>query len=445
MATTKIKSYANPGSALLGFDCPDGKDHPLRGTCVCCSYVQERKTRMILGSLGLAFALALVGSPAHTEVDTPQRPDVSLEIVPDREGVERGEQLPLVLIVTNKSDTPLAAVTVSVPSASFQRVPAAFPDTIAAFGTVQGTITLQPCDNKQSPAFGPHKVPLVVEYTWLTPKRITMRSAQTGTVSLNVLRRFEEEAKSLPGGTAAFLYLILPIVPAFFAFFAVNQLRRGEKLQMPKFGSEYILPAFLLSLLMSVGIVTLRSFDVDLAYADPRKFVSFLAASAMLGALVPGGRWGYAVVVRRRWNFRQNDSLEDYLRKALLGPQARPDSELLWVEGKADNETWKGMQLFQPDGAPVLGARLQVTPESADENLRKELWTILTTEVFDSNNALIDRRRLVKMVEAHNLTIVIRERIMQGGQPLDAKVATEGLTQFKATASTSKPLVEPIR
>jgi len=413
----------------------------------------ERKIRLILGSLGLAFALALVVSPAHTEPAKPaptepakseepplQRPDVNVEIVPDREGVELRGQLSLVLIVTNKSNTPLAAVKVSVPSDSFQLAPSdsvpppnpvALPD-IAAFGTTQEKIILQPHDKKQPATFGLHKVPVVVAYTWMTPKGVAMRSAQTATVNLSVLRRFEEEGKSLPGGTAVFLYLLLPIVPAFFAFEAVDQLRRGAELEMPRFGTEHIVPAFLLAFLLSVGFVTLpRSFNVDQAYSDPLNFVGFLFASALLGALVPGIRWAYALLVRWRWGFREKDSPAEYLRKALLSPYGPTHVE--WVEGTVGGVTWAGMQLCQPDKTMVLGARMQVTPKSADVNLQ------------EVRNALTDRRRLLKMVKADRVKVIPLDKIQRGAVKLDVPVVTEGLAEFKNTKSEPKSLVEPIQ
>ena len=424
-----------------------------------CAGKKNRTTSLVLVFPVLALALALAVRPARTEpatapapVAAPQRPDVSLDIIADREGVEVGEQLPLVLIVTNKSDTPLTAVTVWVPSASFQLVHdaahgASLPDALAAFGTAQGTITLEP--RKEQPKvpgeaapspFGSHKVPVVVEYTWLR-NGVTTRSAQTGTVSLNVRRRFEEESKSLPGGTAAFLYLILPIVPAFFAFDAVDRLRKGEPLQMPKFGTEHIFPAFLLSLLLSVVIVTLRSVNVDLAYSNPIQFIGFLAGSAVLGALLPGVRWVYAVVERQRWGFRHTDQAADYLRKALLSPYRPSDVE--WVEGAAGGVNWAGIRLWQPDKTMALGPRLQVTPAGADDKQRKEQWKILTTEIFDSSEALIDARRLVEMVKAHTLAIGYLGRVTRGGDPISSVVATEGLAQFQQTASRPMALVEP--
>lgn len=394
-------------------------------------------TRPVLGSLGLTLVLALILGPARSQptekqaasAATLKRPDVSLEIIPDRDGIELGQKLAVTVIVNNNSATHLNNVVVSSHSTAFLQDPAATPTAdVAAFGSRQWTVSLAPSRSGEPPAFGPHKVAVIVTYEWMNPTGAPTTSAQTGTISLSLLRRFEEEGKSLPGGTAAFLYLILPLVPAFFAYDAVDRLRRGEALAMPSFGAEQIAPAFLLAFLLSVGFVTIRGFTVEMAYADRLYFVGFLAASAGLGALVPGLRWGYAIIVRQRWGFRNTDTPAAYLRKVLLGPYTPFD--LAWTEGTAGGVEWKGMQLRQPDGATVLGARLQVTPESGGVTLQ------------EVRAALADRRRLLAMVDAGKVKILPLEKIVRGQDKLDVLVVTEGLADFQPTSRTSKPLME---
>ncbi|MBI2155349.1 MAG: hypothetical protein HY616_06045 [Candidatus Rokubacteria bacterium] len=422
-----------------------------------------RRARLIVRSLGLATAVALAivssaraQSPAAQATTTaktptpaaqatptaPQAPTVALEVVPDRDAVERQQTVAVVVIVTNKSDASLTGVTVSVPSAAFKpAVAVTFPADVSPFGTAHATITLQP---EAQAAFGAHKVAVVAEYSWAGPAG-ARRSAQTATVSLQIKRRFEEEAKGLPGGTAAFLYLLLPVVPAFLAFDVVDRLRKGETLRMPTFSTEHIVPAFLLSLLFSIGFMTAASFNVELAYSDPGLFLRVLALSAALGAGVPCVRWLYAVVVRWRWAFTNDDTPAEYLRKALLGPRA--PSDYVWIEGTVGSETWEGVRLRQPDDTLVLGVRLQATAATgAGGTVREDVWTTLTTEIFEQT-ALKDRRLLVKLVKTGAVGLRFQQKIIRGGQPIDGAVAVDGLAGLKETSgkSTPKPLVEPVR
>jgi hypothetical protein len=419
-----------------------------------------RAARLILGSLGLTAAIAAVvvsqsraqstapastsaapQAPATGQAPSTTAPGVTLEVMPDIDGLELGAKLALFVVVTNKSETPLNDVTVSVRSSAFQRIGPAVPvGVVPPFGTMHETITVEPM---REAAFGPHKVPVLVEYAWSTTAGAARKSAQAVTVSLQIKRRFEEEGKSLPGGTAAFLYLLLPVVPAFLAFDVVDRLRKGEALRIPTFGTEHVVPAFLLSLLLSVSVMTAAKLNVELAYTDPRLFLLVLAASAVLGALIPGARWIHAAITRWRWAFRNGDSLEEYLRKALLGP--RTPADFVWVEGAAGADTWQGLRLQQPAGALVLGARLQVNiANGANGQPLEDAWKKATTEIFEQAT-LKDRRGLVDMAKAGTVKLGFQERIVRAGQPLDGAVAIDGLAEFKETKTTPKPIVQPVR
>jgi hypothetical protein len=437
-----------------------------------------RNTRLIFGSLGLTCAVAMAdtdlaraqstvppgesGTPAPgIKPSTPparavvpaatppvQAPNVTLEVVADRDAVERDETLAIVVILTNKADAGLTGVKISVPSAAFEppSLPSGAsappePSSVSAFGTMHHTIALKP---RPLAAFGPHKVPVVVEYAWSPPTGAKRTSAQTATLTLQVKRRFEEEGKGLPGGTAVFLYLLLPVVPAFLAYDVVEHLRKGDGFTMPKFGTEHIVPAFLVSLVLSVALATAVNFNVELAYTNPRLFLSVLGLSAVLGAAVPAVRWIYWVYERWRWAFKNGDSSSEYLRKALLGP--RTPAQFVWVEGDAGGETWKGVRLHQPDGTVVLGARVQVT--TADSAKNGAEWQRLTGQVFHGaqpDAALKDRQLLVKMAKAGTATVNHVESIVRGGASLDSFVAVDGLALLQTKSTSAKPLVQVVR
>jgi len=424
--------------------------------------------RLIFGSLGLACLVAAAGAdlaraqskgaPAASgkassapkaaapagAAPAVQAPAVTLEVAADRDGVERNEPLAVVVILTNKADVELRGVKISVLSAAFQPpvISAPAPPTVPAFRTVHHPMTLT---SMPQATFGAHKVPVMVEYTWPAPTGGTWTSAQTAMLTVQVKRRFEEEGKGLPGGTAVFLYLLLPVVPAFLAYDVLERLRKGEGLTMPKFGTEHIMPAFLLALVLSIAVATAVNFNVELAYTNPRLFLGVIAFSAGLGAAIPAGRFMRGVQQRWRWAFKNGEPADEYLRKALLGP--RTSAEFVWVEGTAGGETWKGVKLLQPNGtAVVLGARVQVTtPDSAGPGTS---WQRLTTEVFHGAGdeaTLADRRLLVKMVKAGTVTVSRLESIVRGTNTVDGFVAVGAPAQLQTTATTAKPLVQVIR
>lgn len=410
-------------------------------------------------SLAVLFVLVLVAGRLHAEPAKPatspapaaeehqlQRPDVGLEIIADRDAIEVGAPVPVTLIVTNKSDIPLADVKVAVHSDAFRRLSGSLPVSLAPFGTAIGNLVLKPGrddpDKDKTPViYGTHKVPVIVEYAWTTPKGDVVTSAQTGSVTLNVLRRFDEEGKSLPGGSAAFLYLLLPVIPAFFAYSVVDQLRQGKGLEMPKFGTEQIVPAFLLSLVLSGCAV---GFDVDLAYYDRQKFIFFMIASAFLGALLPLVQWAREANGRRRWTFHEQDSYEDYLRKALFSPKTR-NAKPVWVEGTVDSVVWAGMRLFQPDGAPVLGAQLQVSPNPDEgEGRRKELWDKL--ERILSGNELKEPELLLEMIRTRQLVVNLLDAVKRGEEAITDVVSTDKeLLRLQPKSLVDKTLVKATR
>jgi len=394
--------------------------------------------RPVFHLLGLAFAVALIASPAQGKSKTNgpapdaavKAPDVALKIIPERDGAELQGSIDLVVIVTNNSAMPLKNVVVSTQSNTFEQTSATLAAEIAAFRSVRGTVVLKPRETDKPSSFGAHKAAVTVSYGWKSSAGKSMTSEQTEAVSLTLLRRFDEEGKSLPGGTATFLYLILPLVPAFFAYDLVDRRRRGEPFAMPTFGTEQIVPAFLLAFLLSIGFVAMHSFSVETAYTDPKTFLAFLAASAGLGALIPGVRWIYAAIVNRLWGFKATDTAKAYLTKALSSPYLFKNP--VWIEGTAGGLAWKGMQLRQPDGTLALGARLQVSPANPDVKLD------------EVKNALVDRSRLFSLIKAGKVKIGALDKIERGPDKLGGFVVAEGLTQFQMTTSTSKSLVEAI-
>jgi len=414
------------------------------------------RVTLLASSLASAVVTAVLVVPARAATDGAlQPPTVVLEVVPARDAVEHGERLSVVVVVTNKSAIPLRDVRITVPSVPLALNPAPPPaptfvgppesvvllGDVPAFGSAHEAILLTATDPA---SFGSHKLPVVARYAWSASRTPLHSSAQTATLTVQVKRRFEEEGRALPGGAAAFLYLLLPVVPAFMVYDLVDRWRRGEELSFPRFDAEQLVPAFLMSLLLSIVFAAILNFNVELAYRDPRLFLLVIAVSAALGAALPTARWAYAKCVDRRWAFADGDSAEAYLRKALLGP--RTPSEFDWLEGTDGNQIWNGVKLVQPDGSLALGARLQVSTDDSDRDGKN--WTKLTTLVFDGATrgaALKDRNALVDMVERGTAAITHLEKITRGTSPLDAFVVVDGLRQWTVKSTKRAPLVEPVR
>lgn len=304
------------------------------------------------GSVAGAVLFLLTSFAAGEEIKAPA---VTVQAIQRRpNGIETDDpaaaKIPMALVVVNASERELTNLDLIVaPVAGFAiATRPQFPAKVAPFSTFLGHFELVP----QSPtAYGKYDVVLAVQYRWRNDKT-EYTSAQPATASLEIKRLFDEEAKGLPGGTAALFYLLLPVFPAFFAYQIVDRLRRGEGLQVPVFSGDYVLPAFFIGLL------------VNYLFSARVSRTRVLLVAAAVGALWPLLRWAWEAFQHWRWGFKETDDEATYLRKALLSRWTRHD---LWVTAKAGNETWNGVQLKQPDGSLVLGPLLQVSPSDPAE------------------------------------------------------------------------------
>ena len=377
--------------------------------------------------IALGAAPGALGAPVM-----PTTPTVDFKAIAASASVERGNQVKVFLAATNTSRIALSDVRASLLSDAFTTaVPPAVPPVLAPYGSLEQTLSIKPTGNA---AFGQHKLLFTLSYTWaLNGKNV--RSAQEAIVDLEVKRHFEEEAKGFPGGTAAFLYLLLPVIPAFLSYDVIERARRGEGLQIPTFRNEYIAFAFLLAVALSFLMVLAAHYDLTVAYSNPALFLSVLFASAVAGAIVPGRRWYVEAERARTWGFTETDTFESYLRKALLGPQA--PSDFFWVKGTTPGKEWEGVLLRQPGGVPVLGAQLQVSPRaglSGDEQsaLNDAAAGISGPESHSS------RQRLLELVSSHKATLGFQRKIDEAGTRQEHVVVVEGLEDFKQTEAESR-------
>jgi hypothetical protein len=340
------------------------------------------------------------------------------------------------VFVANKSSKPITRLKLNFVDPGFQLAEVKLPEPLPPFGSLSQTASMKP---KSTAYFGAHKLLFSLEYTW-NANGAEFVSSQPATATLSIMRRFEDEAKGFPGGTAAFLYLLLPIIPAIFSYQLFEGRRRGEDWKLPSFGAEYVVPAFLVAVVVNLGVLLLFQYNTSLGYSDPLVFIAVLFISAAAGAVLPLYRWRRDRNFRKLWAFTDNETSETYLRKALLVPGAPAEFDL--ATGTVDADQWEGLVLKQPDGSTVLGAVLQVTyPHQATEVELNYLFQKLVNE----KGVVLNAQRLVHMVEAKQLNLVFNTRINHAGQPLNEVVIIEEVKNWKRASGKASPLVVPSR
>jgi hypothetical protein len=378
--------------------------------------------------LVLFAAVFLVATAFSNRTKTPEAspPSLDFQIIPSRDTVMRGKGLLISVDIANKSNTELQALRVYTLDPDFP-VKTALAN-IGPFESKQATLDLQP---KTTADFAQHRILFILDYNWCSVRKC-FHSARTTSITLTVQRTFDEEAKGLPGGTGALLYLLLPIMPAFLAFEFFNGLRKGEGFKMPTFSTDYVLPAFLLGLGVSYLAILVAKQEVDFAYSDPHAFAWMLLASVLVGAAIPLLLWAISAIKWSFYGFRDNDTPYAYLLKAL-----RLNSQAIfsWKTGVAGGEQWQGLLLKQPNGKLVLGARMQISPGDG-------LTANQLRAVFNAAGQLVNVRQMERWLRDVSVTIQFRERIQRGQKGLEACVLTEGFDQFTASAGEQKRLIE---
>jgi hypothetical protein len=394
------------------------------------AFMGLRNTRLTLLVQGLLMVSpAVFAADAGSAADAAP-PKVEFQAVAERDAVKRGSALKVLLLIANQSDTPLTQPSLVLRGFGFDGTMPPLKD-VAGYGSETANVTLTAGEQVE---FGQRRVVFLLEYSW-TRNGKSGAAIQPATVTVQLNRQFEEEAKGLPGGTAALLYLLLPTMPAFLAYEFVDALRKGEGLKMPQFRTEYIVPAFLAAVLLSfLSLVGARA-DESFAYANPTRFAIILLVSCAAGALIPGWRW---MVERRNWRqqaFRADDGFADYLAKVLL---QSANGEVRWVTGTVGGQSLAGVLLQQPNGEPVLGARLQVSPVQG-----KSDWGELV-KVVDAKGVVHDGAKLVQWVRANAVSVAFLANILKDeGTVADAKIVA-GIEGFETKTSEPSTIVTAV-
>jgi hypothetical protein len=373
-------------------------------------------------------ALLLAASGALCATDPISAPDVELTATPARDIAKRLEDVPVIVRLTNKSAILCSNLKITLVTPDFSLRDPVTVALLPPFGSVTKQISIRVLDSAN---FTSHHPVLVTDFDWGT--KPVYHSARSAPLTLQVVHEYEDEAKGLPGGSAALLYLILPIVPFFLAYDLVDGIRLGQDVKIPKFDTAYLAPAFLLAIVIEYLLVlgARRGFAIDLT--DPRQLLAALAISTVAGAAWPGLRIiGHSLNMLHA--FRETDALADYLRKAI---RQCPEGRAQWVQGSGVWEHFTGLLLTQPDKKTVLGARLQVSAKS------KEHATTLA-ECFDTNDSLTNSAKLLELVGARAVTVALLESLLFAGEPSQKAVITHGLEGFTYQNPESKPIVERV-
>lgn len=396
---------------------------------------------MITRYLWICLTIVLVltiAQPSRGQAGPP-----TLEFVPtiSRDKVEHNDPVDVYLSITNKSKVPVTIYGFSIAGNAFakEQLPK-LPISISPYGSSQPTVTLKAQENTR---FGLHRLLIVLHYKWFEEgkEKKEFDSAQTAVITVEVTRKFEDEAKGFPGGTAAFLYLLLPIIPAILSYQMVEQLRTTGKVNAPKFDAAYIVPAFFAAIILSFLMLWLARGNVGIDYSNPKVFATVLAASLVLGMVIPGVHWAWNIIQGLRWAFSSKDpSLPRYLDKALLGPRSPDQFIFKWVKAKTGDETWEGVLLQQPNGTRLLGACLQASPDvngvvSASNKAALEA-------VLDRDGNIKDARQLVELAKAGQITLSYLKKIKRGNTLLEVPVVVDevaGLVEEESVEIT--PLV----
>lgn len=367
----------------------------------------------ILARIFILFSLLIVGSAL---AEGP--PTVDLSLVSETEGLEPGKELILYAFVTNKSDSELTNLSLDALKGRFEKVGSTgLKSSLGPFESTDAQIHLRVKPGEVS--FGKYQVPFALSYHWRSPqsqaeapgKAASVKPpavvlegdfVQRAIVAVEVTAPYSAVASGLPGGSGPLFWLLLPVIPAFLAFQLVQGLRRKQGPQIPTFSAENVLPAFFIAIVVN----SLPFWSTTLAKLST---IWLLAGSALLGALWPAMLWFRDWRRWRRWAFRDDDTPEDYFRKALLSRWvSRP---LVWATGTVGKSQWSGFLLTQPDGSLALGAGLQVSPKLSGKKSQEEK-TARRKDLEDlikkaNQGASRDRRKLFR---EH-----LRDRITMGG------------------------------
>ena len=375
-----------------------------------------------------ANCLGFAGDKPHVVT-----PDVQLQASPETGAVNKGNDLKIALVINNNGAVALQNINVTLlPESNEFAVSSSIPETLAAFGASTGVVTVKTTDNA---AFGKHKITLFTQYQWMDGTEVRS-SGRALPVEFEVDRQFEEEAKALPGGSSAMLYLILPIVTVFLSYGMMESLRKGQGLQIPEFKAAYIAPAFLVGILLNLAMLAEIKHDESFVYADPKTFGYALFAFAVAGCFIPAIRWIGQGFRWWRWAYSEDDSTVDYLQKVLrVAKTGMVDWAVVTVKGE-DSE---GILLSQPDGTIVLGQQLQVflNADKAKDGSKLD-------QVVDAKGKVLDAETLLAWARQGKVDFQPLQFIQLSANKYEGIIALLGTADVQVKTREEVSLLTPV-
>jgi hypothetical protein len=275
--------------------------------------------------------------------------------------------------------------------------------------------------------FGRHKMMLVADYSW-KDQNGQHTTAISAPIEFTIDREFEEEAKSLPGGSAAMLYLLLPFVAIFLSYSFFENARCHEPFKVPEFKTSYIAPIFLGSILVNLVVQRLFLPRIDFSYADPSTISKLIVGCIALGALKPSIHWLWQIA----HSFKESDNDVQYARKLLR--YAR-DGCLDWCEVEDNKKSrYKGFLLKQPDGSFGMGALLQVS--SKDSKCQAKL-----AACFNTDREIVDRKSLQRLLKLACISLTSNDQIDVRGSRITGTFYALEKEAPHIISSTPKPVL----
>src|SRR5262245_23228949 len=165
----------------------------------------------------LLLWLALLGAETPSPA-APAAPAVALQAVSSTDQVESGDDVTLLVAFTNQSAVKLDSIHLKVDAGGGVSQTETLAGELAPYSTVSTSLTLK----LGKVSTGARTLLAMVSYEWSFDKQVH-HSTVTAPVRVDVRHAFEEEAKGLPGGTAALLILLFPVIPAFLSFQLAEQ------------------------------------------------------------------------------------------------------------------------------------------------------------------------------------------------------------------------------
>jgi len=408
----------------------------------------KRRLMLVLVGLCLLLPATVPGQrrpskpqPSPTVQAEPTPPTLEFQAIATNDNLERGQTVTINLILTNRSNVALSTPKLIVTSSAFDVV--TLPDlgnSVGPFASIRNTVVLKA---RADAAFTKHAVVASVQYTWGQAPR-EFRSEQSATVTLEVKQPFSDVAPGLPGGTAALLVLLLPVILAFLGYYVVDSLRQFGTIKIPPFEPKYAVPTFVIASILNAICVWLAGKSLWLDYSNPATLIGVFAVSFAIGAIRPGVRWYQdrrKATEASQWEFNQNETVETYLRKALLSPYKPRQFE--WVKIPVGKEEWEGISLQQPNGELVLGAQLTVGFDQAPSD---DQWTVFLDQVLSKEGAVKDPDRLLTMIAKRELAWSFNRQIARDKKEIEDLVVVEEIRKIrKRTSPKACPLIIPIR